>query len=188
MAGAGTAASDSAVTNAADSAQNDSAQAEGESVASVTKELDIAWVHMSPAGSRRDHRFDGRSTRLGGTGNVVALTMAEHHGVRKRGNILIENILLENPGITLLEDHNIDGHADAIEAIRRGDPMIATVAQAFEVMGEKCAQLIQSIVVEGKPVADVVQVTTLYVDAPLLTDMNLPDPGEPAYLTADFYE
>ena len=331
--------SDSAVTNAADSARNDSAQAEGESVASVTRELDIAWIHMSPAAQSEQRAYAGfmnhlakmnwewnisevdsdgsgermanniedavargvdaiivsmadlRASavalksandtripvfsidsqytpgvvvditsnnyvmsskvssylvdRLGGTGNVVALTMAEHHGVRKRGNILIENILLENPGITLLEDHNIDysnfyadsqktmedwlikygsqidavwagwdepgmaaseaikangftrdeifvtgidGHADAIEAIRRGDPMIATVAQAFEVMGEKCAQLIQSIVVEGKPVADVVQVTTLYVDAPLLTDMNLPEPGEPAYLTADFYE
>lgn len=54
-----------------------------------------------------------------------------------------------------------------------GNVVALTMAQAFEVMGEKCAQLIWSIVVEGKPVADVVQVTTLYVDAPLLTDMDL---------------
>ncbi|MEM5770636.1 MAG: substrate-binding domain-containing protein, partial [Bacillota bacterium] len=35
--------------------------------------------------------------RLGGVGNVCALTMAEHHGVRKRGEVLTDVILAENP-------------------------------------------------------------------------------------------
>lgn len=44
---------------------------------------------------------------LGGEGNIVAFKMAEHHGVRKRGNTL-DVVLEENPGIEVLAEHNID--------------------------------------------------------------------------------
>jgi ABC-type sugar transport system substrate-binding protein len=182
--------------------------------------------------------------RLGGNGNVVALTMAEHHGVRKRGEVLTQVIIPENPGIKLLDNHNIDygnffadsqktmedwlakygnkinavwagwdepgmaasnaikaagftkkdmfvvgidGADDAIKMIKAGDPFVATVAQGFEVFGVKAADLIQKIVVEGVPQKEAINVTTLYVDAPLLTESNLPDENTPAYLAPDFY-
>lgn len=181
---------------------------------------------------------------MGGEGNVCALTMAEHHGVRKRGEVFTDVILKENPGVTLLEDHNIDygnffadsqktaedwlakygdeidaiwagwdepamaasdavksagftredikvtgidGHDGALDMIRNGDPLMATVAQAFEVMGEKCAQVIQKMIVEGQSFDDAVGTTTIYVDSPLLTSANVPAQGEPAYLAPDFY-
>lgn len=183
--------------------------------------------------------------RLGGEGNIVALTMAEHHGVRKRGEILTDVILPENPGVKLLDNHNIDygnfyadcqktaedwmakygkqinavwagwdepamaasdailaagftrddmfvtgidGHDGALVAIRNGDPLVATVAQAFELMGTKAADLIQATLGEGKPIDEVVTVTTIYIDAPLLTYQNVPAEGEPAYLAPDFYK
>lgn len=182
--------------------------------------------------------------RLGGFGNVCTLTMAEHHGVRKRGEVFTDVIIPENPGIKLLDDHNIDytnfyadcqktaedwlakygneidaiwtgwdepamaasdaikaagftrddmfvtgidGHDSALDYIRNGDPLTATVAQGFEVMGVKCADLIQAMVVDGIPQEKAVTVTTLYVDAPLLTEANCPEEGEPAYLAPDFY-
>jgi ABC-type sugar transport system substrate-binding protein len=183
--------------------------------------------------------------RLGGVGNICALTMAEHHGVRKRGEVLTDVILAENPGIKLLENHNIDygnfladsqktaedwlakygkdidaiwcgwdepamaasdaikahgftrddmfvtgidGHEGAVDAIRNGDPLVATCAQGFEIFGVKCADLIQAIIVEGKPQAEVVTTTTIYVDAPLITPTNVPDENTPAYMAVDFYE
>ena len=182
--------------------------------------------------------------RLGGTGNVVALTMAEHHGVRKRGEVFTDVIIPENPGIKLLENHNIDygnffadsqktmedwlakygkeinavwcgwdepgmaassaikaagftrkdmfvtgidGHQGAIDMIAAGDPFVATVAQGFEVFGVKCADLIQAIIVEGKPIEEAAPVTTFYIDSPLLTESNLPDANTPSYLAPDFY-
>lgn len=181
---------------------------------------------------------------LGGTGKVCALRMAEHHGVRKRGEIFVDVILKENPGIELLEDHNIDygnfyadcqkttedwlakygdeidavwagwdepamaasdaikaagftrddikvigidGHDGAVNMVRAGDPLMATVAQAFEVMGEKCAQITQKLVVEGQSWEDAVGTTTIYVDSPLITSANVPAEGEAAYLVTDFY-
>jgi len=183
--------------------------------------------------------------KLGGVGNICALTMAEHHGVRKRGEVLTDVILAENPGIKLLENHNIDygnfladsqktvedwlakygkeinaiwcgwdepamaasdaikaagytrddmfvtgidGAEGALDDIRNGDPLIATCAQAFEIFGQKCADLVQAIIVEGKPQAEVVQTTTIYVDAPFITPSNCPDENTPAYLATDFYQ
>ncbi len=183
--------------------------------------------------------------RLGGVGNVCALTMAEHHGVRKRGEVMTDVILAENPGIKLLENHNIDygnfyadsqktaedwlakygdqidaiwagwdepamaasdaikaagftrddmfvtgidGHEGAVNMIRNGDPLVATCAQGFEIFGVKCADLVQAIIVEGKPQSEVVTTTTIYVDAPLITPTNCPDANTPAYLAVDFYE
>lgn len=44
---------------------------------------------------------------LGGEGNLVFLRMAEHHGTRKRGDVM-EDVLREYQGVTVLEEHNID--------------------------------------------------------------------------------
>jgi len=44
---------------------------------------------------------------LGGKGNLIFLRMAEHHGTRKRGDIM-ETILKEYPDVKVLAEHNID--------------------------------------------------------------------------------
>jgi ribose transport system substrate-binding protein len=181
--------------------------------------------------------------RLGGEGNIVAFKMAEHHGVRKRGEVL-DIIASESPGITIIEDHNIDytnfyddtmksmedflskhgkdidavwagwdepamaaaaaieargytrddmfvtgidGHDSAIQQIVAGSPLSATVAQGFEVMSEKIADIIYRTAVMGESFDTVVPTTTIYVDTPLITDANLPAEGVPAYLAPDFY-
>lgn len=181
--------------------------------------------------------------RLGGEGKIVAFKMAEHHGVRKRGEVL-DLIIKENPGIEIIESHNIDytnfyqdtlqsmedylqrygneikavwagwdepamaaaaaiqaagytkddmfvvgidGHAPAVEEIKNGSPMVATVAQGFEVMGENIAKYMNEILVNGKNKDEVIPSTTVYVDTPLITDKNLPEDGVPAYKAPDFY-
>jgi len=44
---------------------------------------------------------------LGGKGNLIFLRMAEHHGTRKRGDVM-ETILKEYPDVKVLAEHNID--------------------------------------------------------------------------------
>nr|WP_263324687.1 sugar ABC transporter substrate-binding protein [Neobacillus sp. Marseille-Q6967] len=181
--------------------------------------------------------------RLGGEGKIVAFKMAEHHGVRKRGEVL-DVIVKENPGIEVLEEHNIDytnfyedtlktmedyiarygdeidavwagwdepamaaasaiqaagmdkdkifvvgidGHPPAIEEMKNGSPIVASVAQGFETMGEKIGGYIYSILTEGKPVNEVINSTTVYVDTPLITDKNPPKDGVAPYKAEDFY-
>lgn len=180
--------------------------------------------------------------QLGGKGKIVAFKMAEHHGVRKRGEVL-DLIVKENPGIEILEEHNIDyanfyedtlktmedyiarygdeidavwagwdepamaaaaaieaaglnteifvtgidGHPPAIEEMKKGSPIDATVAQGFEVMGKNIATYIYELKTEGKPVDEVIKSTTVYVDTPLVTKKNLPKEGQEAYEAEDFY-
>lgn len=45
--------------------------------------------------------------QLGGKGNIVFLRMAEHHGTRKRGDVMAE-VLKEYPDVNVLAEHNID--------------------------------------------------------------------------------
>ncbi len=182
--------------------------------------------------------------QLGGKGNIIAFKMAEHHGVRKRGDVL-DLIVKENPNIKILESHNIDygnfyqdtqrtmedylsrygdqidavwagwdepamaaaeaikqagftrdqikvvgidGHPPAVEEMRNEkSPLVATVAQGFEVMGEQVANYIFEIVSNGKDPKDVIPSTTIYVDTPLITEKNLPDKDTPPYKATDFY-
>lgn len=182
--------------------------------------------------------------QLGGKGNIIAFKMAEHHGVRKRGEVL-DIIVKENPDIKVLESHNIDygnfyqdtqrtmedylsrygdqidavwagwdepamaaaeaikqagytrdqikvvgidGHPPAVEEMRDSkSPIVATVAQGFEIMGEKAASYIYEIVSNGKDPKDVIPSTTIYVDTPLITEKNLPDKNTPPYKATDFY-
>ncbi|HHW01720.1 MAG TPA: sugar ABC transporter substrate-binding protein [Thermoanaerobacterales bacterium] len=181
--------------------------------------------------------------RLGGHGNVILFKMAEHHGVRKRGEVL-DVMIKENPGIKVLADHNIDytnfyedtlktmedyvtrfgdkidavwagwdepamaaasvlqqhgldkkvfvvgidGHPDAVDEIAKGGAFSATVAQAFELMGQRAAEYINSIVVEKKPASEVVPSTTVYLQSPLITNKNIPAQGLLPWQGKDFYE
>lgn len=45
--------------------------------------------------------------QLKGSGNIVFFRMAEHHGTRKRGDVM-EVALKEYPGVKVLAEHNID--------------------------------------------------------------------------------
>ena len=44
---------------------------------------------------------------IGGKGNIIFLRMAEHHGTRKRGDVMA-TILKEYPDVKVLAEHNID--------------------------------------------------------------------------------
>lgn len=44
---------------------------------------------------------------MGGEGNLIFFRMAEHHGTRKRGDVM-EDVLKEYGGVNLLAEHNID--------------------------------------------------------------------------------
>jgi ribose transport system substrate-binding protein len=45
--------------------------------------------------------------QLKGSGNIVFFRMAEHHGTRKRGDVMAA-ALKEYPGVKVLAEHNID--------------------------------------------------------------------------------
>lgn len=45
--------------------------------------------------------------QIGGEGGIVFLRMAEHHGTRKRGDVM-EKVLQEYQGVEVLVEHNID--------------------------------------------------------------------------------
>ncbi len=81
----------------------------------------------------------------------------------------------------------IDGNESAVQMMRDGSPIIATVAQPFEMMGATTANLIQKYVVQGISWEEAIGATTLYVEAPLITTSNIPDEGTPAYEAVDFY-
>lgn len=82
---------------------------------------------------------------------------------------------------------SIDGNESAVQMMRDGSPIIATVAQPFEMMGSATAKLVQNVVVNEKTWEEAVGATTIYVDAPLITTTNIPEKGVPAYQAIDFY-
>lgn len=45
--------------------------------------------------------------QMGGQGNLIFFRMAEHHGTRKRGDVMA-TVLKEYPGVKVLAEHNID--------------------------------------------------------------------------------
>lgn len=182
--------------------------------------------------------------RLGGQGNVIFFRMAEHHGTRKRGDVM-ETMLKEFPGIRVLAEHNIDytafyedtlrtmenyitrfgdridavwapwdepaqaaattllaagydrskvfvtgidGHPSAInEMSSPNNPFIATVAQAFELMGIRTAEWMHAILIEKQPVERVIPDTTVYLRSPLVTPANMPASGQLPWQVEDSY-
>ncbi len=170
--------------------------------------------------------------RLGGQGGVVAFKENSHHGVRKRGKEF-DVVMSENPGISVLADHQIDvtnfyadsknamedfitrfgdeingvfagwdepamaaadaireaglanafvvgidGNTAAMKYIREGSPLVATVAQPFEKMGEQTGKFISEIVVDGKDADTVIPVKQVYLSTCLITAQNVPAEGE----------
>lgn len=71
----------------------------------------------------------------------------------------------------------IDGNTAAMEYIRNGSPLVATVAQAFEKMGSQTGQYIHAIVVEGQDPDTVIPVKTVYLPTCLITAQNVPPEG-----------
>jgi ABC-type sugar transport system substrate-binding protein len=71
----------------------------------------------------------------------------------------------------------VDGEQATFDLIRSGSPLVATVAQPFELMAARAVQLIDELVVKGKPASQVVPSNTIYVDAPLVTPANVPAKG-----------
>ena len=56
--------------------------------------------------------------QMGGEGNIIFLRMAEHHGTRKRGDVM-EQVLREYPDVNVLVEHNIDYTAFFEDTISR---------------------------------------------------------------------
>lgn len=73
----------------------------------------------------------------------------------------------------------IDGTDQAYDMIRRGSPFVATVAQPFEEYAKKAMEIVDDIIVKG---LDPLKVTggmpVIYLDAPLITEANVPAPGK----------
>lgn len=81
-----------------------------------------------------------------------------------------------------------DGHDMALERMANPDePLVATAGQGFQGYGMKMVELIQQVVVENVPIEEVAPSRTIYLDTPLITKFNLPEPGVFPYQAPDFY-
>lgn len=73
----------------------------------------------------------------------------------------------------------IDGTEQAYDLIRRGSPFVATIAQPFEEYAKKAMEITEKIVVQGMdPLKVTGGVPVIYLDAPLITEANVPAPGK----------
>jgi len=73
----------------------------------------------------------------------------------------------------------IDGTQQAYDLIRRGSPFVATIAQPFEEYARKALKIVEDIVVKGmEPSKATGGVHVIYLSAPLITQTNVPPPGE----------
>ena len=69
----------------------------------------------------------------------------------------------------------VDGNDETMRRIKEGQ-MSATVAQPFEAMAGKAVELVNAIVVEGKPVEEATGGRKIfYMDAPLIDKTSLPE-------------
>lgn len=82
-----------------------------------------------------------------------------------------------------------DGHPTAVDRMRKpGYPLVATVAQAFEIWGAYSGWLINEVVGKGRDAKEVVPVPTVEFPAPLLVQgVNLPEAGKPTWDATDLY-
>jgi ABC-type sugar transport system substrate-binding protein len=84
-----------------------------------------------------------------------------------------------------------DGHQQALTEIRSGDGksgLVATMAQQFGPFATTVGTWINDILVEGKPVNEVVPVPEVYLPAKLITPVNVPAEGEDGWTVASFYD
>jgi len=61
---------------------------------------------------------------MGGKGNIIFLRMAEHHGTRKRGDVMA-NVLKEYPDVKVLVEHNINYGAFFEDTTARMEDFVA---------------------------------------------------------------
>ncbi|WP_181410954.1 sugar ABC transporter substrate-binding protein [Nocardioides humi] len=84
-----------------------------------------------------------------------------------------------------------DGHQQALGEIRGGDGtsgLVATMAQQFGPFATTVGQWINSILVEGKPVNEVIPVPEVYLPAKLITPLNVPAEGEDGWTVPGYYD
>ncbi|MDI3547809.1 MAG: ribose transport system substrate-binding protein [Halanaerobiales bacterium] len=73
----------------------------------------------------------------------------------------------------------IDGTQQAYDLIRRDSPFVATIAQPFEGYAEKALEIVEEIVVKGvEPEKATGGMHVIYLNAPLITEANVPDKGK----------
>ncbi|WMS43969.1 substrate-binding domain-containing protein [Acuticoccus sp. MNP-M23] len=65
---------------------------------------------------------------MGGEGNLIFLRMAEHHGTRKRGDVMAD-VLKEYQGVNVLAEHNIDYTAFFEDTTRTMQDYVARFGQ-----------------------------------------------------------
>lgn len=82
-----------------------------------------------------------------------------------------------------------DGHPTALERMAKpGYPLVATVAQAFELWGAYTGWLINEIVGKGRSAKELAPISSVQFPAPLLVQgVNLPAPGKPTWQAVDLY-
>lgn len=84
-----------------------------------------------------------------------------------------------------------DGHEQAMSLIRSGDGtsgLSGTMAQQFGPFATTVGSWLNAILVEGKPVAEVIPIPEVYLPAKLITKTNVPAEGVPAWTAPDFYD
>jgi ribose transport system substrate-binding protein len=84
-----------------------------------------------------------------------------------------------------------DGHQEALSQIRSGDGqsgLVATMAQQFGPFATTVGNWINEILVEGKPVTEVIPVPEVYLKAKLITPLNVPAEGVDGWTVPDYYD
>jgi len=74
----------------------------------------------------------------------------------------------------------VDGNQETFRRIRdEENPLVATVAQPFELEGEKAVDVLTKIVVDGMSEEEVVgQKRSIFINAPLVDETNVPAKDE----------
>lgn len=84
-----------------------------------------------------------------------------------------------------------DGHEQALSEIRANggtSGLVATMAQQFGPFATTVGTWIQQILVEGKPVKDVIPVPEVYLTSKLITARNAPAKDVDGWTATDFYD
>lgn len=69
--------------------------------------------------------------QMGGEGDIIFLRMAEHHGTRKRGDVM-EQVLREYQGVNVLVEHNIDYTAFFEDTTSRMQDFVARFGEEID--------------------------------------------------------
>lgn len=83
--------------------------------------------------------------QLAGQGNILFFRMAEHHGTRKRGDVM-ETVLKEYPGVKVLAEHNIDYTAFFEDTARSSEDYIARFGDEIDAVWAPWDEPAQAVV------------------------------------------